>query len=253
MKIDWSPLKTELSIWRRSGLRLPFWWRDDDAEEDTAALRKLQSLSAETGVSVHIAVIPKLAKPSLASYMTEHANLIPVVHGWQHKNHNPAGRKKSEFGDTREGVARDLEAAMATSREIFGDRLLPMFVPPWNNFADVHLPLLAEFGYRSLSTYTPRTARMAAPGVVQVNTHIDPIFWRGGGGLVPPSKIVAQITGLLNDRRLGPADAEEPLGLLTHHLAHDGAIWAFTAACLEVLIKGGGEPIDLSKYEGALR
>jgi len=252
MKIDWTLLKAELAVWRRSGLKLPIWWRDDDAAEDTRALRKLQTMSAALKVPVHLAVIPERAKPSLLKFLTKHDNLIPVVHGWQHKNHNSKEQKKSEFGIDRDGVAIDLETAMTTCRDMFGDRLVPMFVPPWNNFADEHLPLLSRLGYRALSTYTPRTARIATPGVVRINTHIDPIFWRGDGGLVPPETLVVQITGLLADRRIGSADAEEPLGVLTHHLAQDAAVWSFTRACIEVLLAGGAEPVNLSTWDGPL-
>lgn len=247
MKIDWTPLEKELSSWRSAGLRLPFWWRDDDAAEDTRALRKLQKLSATVGVPVHLAVIPARAEPSLVRALERDATLIPVVHGWQHKNHNAAGRKKSEFDAERAGVAQELETAMATCRTLFGDKLLPMFVPPWNNFADAHLGHLSAAGYTMLSTYKPRTARLAADGVVQINTHIDPIYWGDDVGLLPPARLVSHITGLLSDRRLGPEDAEEPLGLLTHHKIHDRAIWYFTQACLEVLLAGGAVPVDLSK------
>ena len=46
---------------------------------------------------------------------------------------------------------------------------------------------------------------------------------------------VAALTALvaaLQAHRQGKADADEPIGFLTHHLAHDDGAWRFTDACL---------------------
>jgi hypothetical protein len=39
----------------------------------------------------------------------------------------------------------------------------------------------------------------------------------------------------LRARRTGEADFDEPTGLLTHHLAHDEAAWAFVDGFLAAL------------------
>jgi len=36
----------------------------------------------------------------------------------------------------------------------------------------------------------------------------------------------------LQAHRQGAVDRDEPVGFLTHHLAHDEAAWRFTEACL---------------------
>lgn len=107
-------------------------------------------------------------------------------------------------------------------------------------------------GFRALSTYTPRTTRDAAPGLVQINTHVDPIHWRGGGGLADPDAQIATLVQQLQDRRAGRTDATEPLGVLTHHLVHDAAIWEFTHACVSTLLMGGATPINLLSLKGPL-
>ena len=93
-------------------------------------------------------------------------------------------------------------------------------------------------GYNALSTFTPRKTPLAAPGLAQINTHLDPIAWKTGGGLLPPKALVAQLVQHLTDRRLGQTDNFEPYGILTHHLVHDAAIWAFTNALLARLMAG---------------
>jgi len=103
-------------------------------------------------------------------------------------------------------------------------------------------------GYRILSTATPRNAIWAAPGLEQINTHLDPIDWRGSRGLVPPEDLIAQTVNLMRDRREGHADNSEPFGVLTHHLVHDPDIWAFTQDMLPRLLDGPGEAWNASEY-----
>ncbi|MGC1496962.1 MAG: polysaccharide deacetylase family protein [Sulfitobacter sp.] len=245
MSIDWSPLKKELAIWRDEGRNLPLWWRDDDAIEDTPAFQKLTGMAAHLSLPVHVAVIPKHAQKSLAVACAATPWAVPIVHGWAHENHAPEGQKKAEFGHSRSEALTETAAGLDRLQALFGDNLLPMFVPPWNRIDALLTTHLAAQGYTALSTYTPRAKRLAAPNLVQINTHIDPIHWRGGGGLVAPETQIAAIVHLLQDRREARTDVAEPLGFLTHHLVHDAAIWDFTQACLSLLLDSGAVACDL--------
>ncbi|MEW9921615.1 polysaccharide deacetylase family protein [Marimonas sp. MJW-29] len=242
---DWSPLRRELALWRDEGRDLPLWWRDDDAVSVTPALQQLAALAERLDLPVHLAVVPKTAEPSLGDTCGAAAHLVPLVHGWAHRNHAPEGEKKAEFGYERTGLREDAAAGLARMRALFGDTLVEVFVPPWNRIAPGLIPDLAPMGYRGLSAFTPRKARFAAPGLVQINTHLDPIHWRGGGRLVAEETLIADLVALLRDRREGRTDAAEPLGLLTHHLVHDDDIWRFTERCLEELLEGDARPVDL--------
>jgi len=245
MKVDWSPLKHELGEWRAAGLTLPLWWRDDDAVAPTESLARLESLSATSGVPVHLAVIPRDATRSLADDLSD--QFIPVVHGWAHVNNQTEG-KKAEFGMGRDAHAArlDLQQSLARMRDLFGARLAPMFVPPWNRFDAALLPTLADFGIDALSTYLPRQTATPIAGVTQINTHIDPIFWRGTRGLVPPDDLVAQTVALLQARRTGMQDNAEPLGYLTHHLVHDADIWEFSQQFMQEMCDG---PVRLYRHD----
>ncbi len=245
MNIDWSPLKNELAIWRQEARTLPLWWRDDDAIGDTPAFQRLTAMANELSLPVHVAVIPEPAQSTLVDACAATPWAIPVVHGWTHKNHAPEGQKKAEFGHPRADAITQTAMALARSKTLFEDALLTMFVPPWNRIDTEIIAQLAHQGYNALSTYTPRSVRFAAPGLVQINTHMDPINWRGGGGLVSPDTQIAALVQLLVNRRNGRTDADEPLGFLTHHLVHDTAIWDFTQACLSTLLHGGAVACDL--------
>ena len=244
MKVDWTPLQAELAIWRSQDLTLPIWWRDDDAVADTPALQRLISLAEELRMKVHVAIIPDLIEPSLAAPLAS-GNTVPIVHGWRHISHAPQGEKNAEFGHPRANIAYELADGLAKLKSHFGARTLPLFVPPWNRIGAEASQLLAAAGYHGLSTYGARKSVLAAAGVTQINTHIDPIFWRGHRGLVDPETLVTGIVAKLRTRRAGGADASEPLGLLTHHLVHTGDVWAFSQDVLSVLLDGGAQPTDL--------
>ncbi|MGR3711600.1 MAG: polysaccharide deacetylase family protein [Shimia sp.] len=246
MKVDWTPLRAELGLWRAADLTVPIWWRDDDAVAPTEALDRLAALSETTGVPLHLAVIPQTATTDLADTLSP--QFVPVVHGWCHANTAPEGQKKAEFGKGCDlALARtDLGQAITRMRALFGSRLAPMFVPPWNRFDPALLPDLAAAGFDAVSTYLPRKVAQPTQGITQINTHIDPIFWRGTRGLVPPEEIVAQTVALLAARRLGTQDNAEPLGYLTHHLVHDADIWEFSEQFLHELREG---PVRLYRHD----
>lgn len=246
---DWVPLQNELRIWQTEGLSLPFWWRDDDAISDTPALRELARMSANAGLPVHIAVIPAHADNSLSDFLAETSDLIPLVHGWAHENHAPAEQKKAEFGTHRplDALREDAERGFGKLHGLFGSRLKPVFVPPWNRISPELIPVLPALGYRILSTATPRRNLWAAEGLKQINTHIDPIDWKGTRSLIDEALLISRIAQLLQDRRNGVTDAGEPLGLLTHHLVHDPAIWSFCARLVDVFLSGPTQPWRISE------
>ncbi len=244
MRIDWSSVTNELALWHSAGLTLPLWWRDDDAISATPDLEQLIALSKAVNVPVHLAVIPQMADAGLAARVADCENLIPVVHGWAHENHAPKPDKKAEFGATRGDVTREIETGMTRLKTLFAGRLKPMFVPPWNRIAPQHYSALIKAGFSTLSTFTPRTGQDAAACLEQINTHLDPIAWRQGKTLVAPDQLVAQLSQLLADRRMGVTDNSEPLGLLTHHLVHTPEVWEFSRQALLTLQSG---PVTIYK------
>jgi len=241
MNLDWSALTHELSKWNDSGMRLLLWWRDDDAVEPSAALDRLTGLSGRLSLPVHLAVVPRFAKPSLVDYCRR-PGLVPVVHGWSHEDHAASGAKKSEFGTDVPRARHDIVLALNGMQNLFGTRFAPMFVPPWNRMDEGLFPELVKAGFTTVSAFTPRTEAHPVPSLTQVNCHIDPIDWRGTRDLVDPAQLIRHVVQLLSDRRNGIADNDEPLGYLSHHLVHTDAIWDFTEQFFQTIMKG---PVDL--------
>jgi len=231
----------ELARWRGEGLILPIWWRDDDAVAPTPALERLLALTSQFGAPLHLAVIPEPATPELADHLKTASSTFVLTHGWRHANHAPPDQKKAEFGSHRPVGAMLEEIAAGHRRlgELFGQQALPVFTPPWNRIAPDVVGALPAVGFAAISTFMPRASKFAAVGLLQVNTHLDPVAWKSGGGLLDPSLLDAQLTRNLEARRTGIADNAEPYGLLTHHLVQDDATWAFTATVVEMLLGSG--------------
>lgn len=244
MTADWTRLDNEIAIWTDLDMRFPLWWRDDDAVSDTSQLKRLGQMADTFNLPVHLAVIPQKADPTLVATITHSETFIPVVHGWSHVNHAPLGQKKAEFSGHRplDTMRVDVEKGLRQLKALFGTKLQPMFVPPWNRIAPDLYPILRIEGFTSLSTYGPRALENAYSGLRQINTHIDPIDWKNTRSLLPEQMIIDRTADLLIRRRLEQADNREPLGLLTHHLIHDTHVWDFCDQLLEHLLTG---PADI--------
>lgn len=219
----WDSLAAELDLWAAAGRSATLWWRDDDATAPGAALDRLLDLGERRGVPVALAVIPARAEAALARALRGAAVL---QHGWTHANHAPPSAKKCELGDDRPVAAVTAELAEGWTRlsALIGPALLPVLVPPWNRIAPAVSAALPDLGFRALSTHREHDA--AVPGLTQVNTDLDPVDWRHGGGFLGTEAALAGAIDHLRARRLGTVP-ERPTGLLTHHLAMDGGTWAF--------------------------
>lgn len=236
MKVDLPRTAAELEIWRDQKLILPIWWRDDDATAPSPALDRLLALSDIFGATLHLAVIPEPATDALVKRLGDVSRVFALPHGWKHQNHAPTGEKKSEFGAHRpvQVMLDEIGTGWRRISEMFGGQALPVLTPPWNRISSEVVARLPETGLSAVSTFGPRKSRFGADGVLLVNTHLDPIAWHGGGGLLDVKLLDAQVAREFENRRNGVSDNSEPFGVLTHHLVQDEATWSFTSALLQV-------------------
>ncbi|NQW02045.1 MAG: polysaccharide deacetylase [Rhodospirillales bacterium] len=224
---SWEDLDEELGRWREAGAEATLWWRDDDASKPTPALDRLLAISGGHGVACALAVVPHRATPELAKTVNAVPTIYPVQHGYRHINHAPSGEKAAEFGNHRDRGEIELELGMGWRELAHFRRLAPVFVPPWNRMSDDFNSCLATLGIKGVSQHSPRRAETARAGLCQVNTHVDIINWRTTRGFVGTAKALDYMVSHLQGRRRREVDADEPTGVLTHHLAHDEAAWQF--------------------------
>ncbi len=227
-------LDDELARWADGGREATLWWRDDDATATTPALAPLLELARAHDVPVALAVVPASLEGSLVAAVATVPQCTIVQHGYAHRNHAPAGAKSRELGFDRPlgVVVAELGAGFSRLRADFGARFEPVLVPPWNRIDPHVVAVLPAQGFAGLSTFGPRTGRDAALGLVCCNAHVDPIAWRDGRRFVGAERALDAVLEHLAQRRLGVVDADEPTGLLTHHLVFDVEAWRFVGELL---------------------
>jgi hypothetical protein len=232
--LDWDDLARELDLWAESGRVATLWWRDDDAVEPTPALTRLLDLAAASGVEIGLAVIPAPARESLAAVLDAWPHVAILQHGYQHRNYAPKGSPAVECGGARpvDTVLEQVRAGRRRMQELFAARAEPILAAPWNRIDTLVLARLGEAGFAGASAMGPR-ANMTVASVVIANAHLDPLNWkeRRFAGL---GKALSGLIAELRDRRTGTTEADEPVGLLTHHLDHDAETWAFVERLLQV-------------------
>jgi len=189
------------------------WWRDDDAGYRSERLDRLLELVRRTGRPLALAVIPARLEPEVTAAILACDDVVVLQHGWDHADHAADDRKQVELGGTLGGEAcRDrLARGKALLEHAFGERFLPVLVPPWNRIEAPCLATLEALGFVAVSTFARDTSAIEF-GLAQVNTHVDLIDWQGGRRMKPLSDLLAEVDRLLADPALGT------LGLMSHHL-----------------------------------
>jgi hypothetical protein len=228
----WNDLAQELDAWRDAGRTATFWWRDDDATRVTPELERLLAIGAETGTPVALAVIPRDINGDLRGRLAGHELASVLQHGWSHENHAPSEARQEEHGPHRplEVMLDELAEGWQRIREF--ERGLPVMVAPWNRVDASLFPALPGIGLAAVSTLGPRDAAEPAPGVRRTNVHVDIIDWDGSRGFIGEHGALDQFVRHLAARRRGEVDADEPTGLMTHHLCHDEGCWWFIGTVL---------------------
>ena len=229
----WASLDDELSRWADSGRTATMWWRDDDAAAATPALERLLALRHSYDLGLALAVIPASLHTALpARLQDEPASVVVLQHGYAHQNHASGDEKTIELGPHRPAqiVIGELGTGLLAMTQAFGPRFLPVLAPPWNRIAPALVPMLPEIGFRGLTTYGARARVEPVRGLLQVNTHVGPIEWRPRRAFAGADRVLAALVRELAARRMAPPKspaADEPTGMLTHHLVHDDDIWTF--------------------------
>jgi hypothetical protein len=245
----WDDARRELDCWADAGLTAKFWVRDDDASEITPNLERLSDLATKHNIRIGLAVIPGNIAANLSDFLGNNTRqFYPMCHGWKHVNHNQRN-KPAEFGPDRpiSSMITDAQSALSLFNGSFG-ALKVIFVPPFNRVTPAlikALPNIGFFGTSLMPNYLERKmlqlgARLNLSAAIKVpdfsdspriDVHLDVINWRTKTAQATKT-IANNLVQQLRGRRLGLVAVDKPIGLLTHHLAHNEGIWR---ACNEVL------------------
>jgi hypothetical protein len=230
---SWDELRAALDDVAVRGEAIRVWWRDDDAGRDDPALGRLLELAECLDLPLALAVVPMWLDANTQARIAASPNATVLQHGFAHADHGrPEGRSIELGGRDVETILRELEHGRAMLADAFGCAFLAVLVPPWNRLDAGLIERLTGCGFVGLSTFGRRAGAEAAPGLAQINTHLDPVDWRGTRLFVGEPAALARLIAVL--------DAEEPVGILSHHLAMDEAGWAFLDRLLRMLAEHPG-------------
>ncbi|MDR2123975.1 MAG: hypothetical protein LBP38_03200 [Desulfovibrio sp.] len=199
---------------------ISFWWRDDDVGgEGRNFLRRLLN---EQRLGMMLALLAKYDIPAV--FAITPYNLLPrgagqvallkkysaylAVHGISHKNNAGSDVSPSEFPDGCD-VEASASAVLKHIREladIFGDRLLPVFVPPWNNMDERLKEKLPACGITVVSAFN----NAGTAGRSVWNADIDLIDWKIRN-LRDPRDILRDIVRLLGNEEV------RSIGMMNHY------------------------------------
>lgn len=224
--IDFTPF---CASFRERDLPVRFFLRDDDADLDEPALRRLIEICVRRRVPLSLAVIPATLTSRGAAYLlaarTARPDLIELhQHGWSHINHEQTGRK-CEFGPSRSFDQQYLDVANGYGRmnDAFGRHWYPAFTPPWNRCTGETCDVLAKLGFAVLSTDHIRTSASGYP-FRQFPITFDLHRWKGGAATKPAAVVRDEI-----GRQMAPGAA---IGMLVHHKVMDEEAFSLLDAVL---------------------
>jgi glycosyltransferase involved in cell wall biosynthesis len=232
---DWPLTRAALDGVSGGEGRVSVWLRDDDAVAPTPALDRLIETTKQYGVPLVLAVIPAYATEALGQRVSSEQSVWCAPHGWSHTDRAGADEKRSEYAANRtdDAVKTELRAGWQRVSDLFGERSLPLSVPPWNRIATGHLQSLVEAGLGGLSTFGwPKEGADQVDGLVLRPTHLDMMQWGAARGGRSEDALDAELA--MHIVRYA-SNLSIPIGLLTHHLVHDAVAWDTLDRLLEML------------------
>ena len=196
----------------KRGAAIELWWRDDDAGHPHPMLETILEASARLDTDIVMAVVPAWLTQSVRKTLEAAERCVVAQHGWAHRDRSPTEHKKIELGGGAcpEVICAELFAGHRRLSHAFGNRFIPMLVPPWNRIEDEVCQRLERCDYGYLSTYRAHRGDVAS-GIIQLNTHIDVICWQDNARFIGIDDLLRE---LADSAERWPS---QPIGLLTHH------------------------------------
>ena len=205
--------------------------RDDDVGWDDERLWPLIETVGASGAHLDLAVIPCALAPAPAARLRRQVDAAGGTlhlhqHGYRHENHQREGRK-GEFGDARRAADKraDLADGRERLREHLGERLEPVFTPPWNRCDQDTADALNELDFQVLSR-DAGAAALDPGGLREVPVTLDWCKFSDGSE-AGRQRIATQLSAQIA--------AGGTLGLMFHHAVMDADDRAAVSALLRTL------------------
>jgi len=204
-----------------------FFVRDDDGGWNDEGLLALLDTVERRRVPIDLALIPDACEAALARRLRDRDGRTVHLHqhGRAHINHERTGRK-CEFGPSRSAEQQrdDIAAGRRRLRDLVGDRLEPIFTPPWNRCTAATVECLVDLDFELLSRDV--TAATGAEAVDELPVTLDWTGRRGASAGAYDWGIA--IAGSIRTSR-------QPIGLMLHHAAMSEMDREMVGALLDLL------------------
>ncbi len=225
-------LRTALDRIQEQGKEVRLFLRDDDVDADEETLRQLLDISFARQVPINLEVIPAKLTDRAVQVLRDYKGFQPALielhqHGWQHVNHELAG-KKCEFGAGRcfDDQLEDIAKGKSRLEEAFEDKFFPAFTPPWNRCTEDTLKILDQLRFLVLSKYRNGHS-LAGHSFREISVTLDLYRWKGGVTLKTPEEILTQLISQIQTCDI--------VGILLHHKVMDAAAFSFIDSLLDQL------------------
>src|SRR5262245_16195370 len=202
----------------RAPRSVAFFFRDDDAGWADRRLLALLDLFARHSMPLDVAAIPAELNQSIAAELRARLESAPDQlalhqHGYAHRNHEPEGLRKCEFGASRNSSLQqnDLNAGKQRLFDLLGPNVKPIFTPPWNRCSAITFHCLIESGFSVLSRDTT-APRRNIDSLFELPITIDWFANRKGIRLGASELSASLAAGIATG---------EPVGLMLHHAVMD--------------------------------
>ena len=235
-----TPLKAAVD--KLSAGSLPgIFFRGDDIGAGGRAFEAVCGLFRRHGVPLGMAVVPAWLSDARMEHLFRHAPLDESLwgwhqHGWRHVNRQKEG-ERSEFGEHRpfESQWKDIRQGFDKLSGIFGDRLLPVFTPPWNRMSAPTIRIVQELGFKGISLSGPMPRGGKIPIVLKnLRVLVDLHARSDKNGGEDYRRLTDEIAGLSSRR--------EPAGITIHHQQMNRNAFDFLDEFLGFL-KAAGVPL----------
>ena len=201
---------SEILASRQAPLKVFF--RDDDGGWADERLQELATDFIRQQLPLDVAVIPDALNDdsiSLISSLLDADGQVAIhQHGFCHVNHQLSGRS-CEFGSDRNLVQQQRDIALGKEILVasFGNRIDPIFTPPWNRCTTDTTEALQSLDFKVLSRIV--NSDLLGGTVPEVPVTVDWLKKRKGVRL-HSAELIEYIVSLLN------TDAEA-MGVMLHH------------------------------------
>lgn len=191
--------------------KVNFWFRDDDVGLANEKLKEMLYYFNKRNINVLLAAIPSKVNIFTKEALSKFNNYLVGQHGYSHINHSNIELAEFTINRDTSVVKNEIELGNNILEELFGEKYIKVFIPPWFEIDDNTHKIINELKYTALSNYWSNNKNKF--GMNEINCQVDLINWENtwtfGGEEFVLNQLIKEISNC-NDEYVN-------IGILLHH------------------------------------